>query len=291
MISLLLFITALVICIVAVVLLVFDSMKTQKYLEIQQQSDKYNLHLTETNDGKIVEKNNNKNNSNSNNNEKNDNNTKVNMDDYVLKSKLKPDVKCPNMTDYIKKTQIPSCKTCPDMDDYVKKTEVPSCPEPTDMSNYIHKNDINKYAKLSSAPLFDYKSMWHDAADMFNKHFKSHFDKMMDKKDELVVAIKETAKKHAANLKAKQKSKTNTKKIENNTNNKENEPVVKQPPTINTASYDMTRSNNEVRHVFPSSHYEKTTYGPPISDDKLRPANSLMCNGFSHKTTDSCYYY
>ena len=27
------------------------------------------------------------------------------MDDYVLKSKLKPDVKCPNMSDYIKKTQ------------------------------------------------------------------------------------------------------------------------------------------------------------------------------------------
>jgi hypothetical protein len=59
---------------------------------------------------------------------------------------------------------------------------MPSCPEPTDMSNYIHKNNIDKYAKAStSAPLFDYKSMWHDAADAFKKHFKSHFDKMSGK--------------------------------------------------------------------------------------------------------------
>jgi autotransporter adhesin len=123
MISLLLFITALVICIIVVVLLILDAMKTQKYFEIQQQFDKYNLHLTETNDGKIVEKTNN-NNNNTNGNNSSNNSKKVNMDDYVLKSKLKPSIKCPDMTDYIKKTQIPSCKTCPDMDNYVKKTDI-----------------------------------------------------------------------------------------------------------------------------------------------------------------------
>ena len=62
-------------------------------------------------------------------------------------------------------------------------------------SNYIHKNDIDKYAKPESAPLFDYKSMWNDAADAFNKHFKPHFNKMMEKTDELVASVNKTAKK------------------------------------------------------------------------------------------------
>ena len=156
------------------------------------------------------------------------------------------------------------------MDDYVKKTDIPSCPEHTNMSNYIHKNDIDKYAKPVSAPLFDYKSMWHDAADAFNKYFKSHFNKMMEKTDELVVAINKTAKKHMT--KPKDNVKTNTKKVKN-TNN------VEIQPTINNASYDMNSNNNE------------TDIHSPISDNKLRPANSLVGNGFSHKKTDSCYYY
>ena len=261
MISLLLFITALVICIIVVVLLILDAMKTQKYFEIQQQFDKYNLHLTETNDGNIVEKTNN-NNNNTNGNNSSNNSKKVNMDDYVLKSKLKPSIKCP------------------DMDDYVKKTDISSYPEPTDMSNYIHKNNIDKYAKPISAPLFDYKSMWHDAADAFNKHFKSHFNKMMEKKDELVVAINKTAKKYMTNPKPKNNVKTNTKQVKTNTKKVKNPNNAGKQPTINNASYDMNSNNNETN-----------TYSLPIIDNKLRPANSLMGNGLSHKKTDSCYYY
>ena len=78
------------------------------------------------------------------------------------------------------------------MDDYVKKTDI-HLSEPTNMSDYIHKNDIDKYAKPESAPLFDY--MWNDAADAFNKHFKPHFNKMMEKTDELVASVNKTARK------------------------------------------------------------------------------------------------
>ena len=42
--------------------------------------------------------------------------------------------------------------------------------------------------------------------------------------------------------------------------------------------------------MYCQDHIMATEY-TSISDNKLRPANSLMCNGISHKTTDSCYYY
>ena len=78
--------------------------------------------------------------------------------------------------------------------------------------------------------------------------------------------------------KLKDDTKTNTEKVENQSK-------------INNASYDMSRNNNEECNVLPRSYYKTTEYSLSISDNKLRPANSLMCNGISHKTTDSCYYY
>lgn len=150
-----LFVVVLIICSCSLTLLVFDALEGDKLFRLEQQSDLHNKFL-KIEDGKIKEK--------FENNKKKT--KKIDITKYVLKSRLKPDKKCPEINKHISKTKIPDCKTCPDMDDYIRKTEVPSCPTPPDMSNYIHKNDINK------------KPFWHhliDMADMFKKHFMKHY--------------------------------------------------------------------------------------------------------------------
>ena len=156
-----LFVFVLVICACSLTLLAFDALEGEKLFRLEQQSDLHNNFL-KMEDGKIKEKFE---------NNKQKKTKKIDITKYVLKSRLKPDKKCPRINQHIPKTKIPDCKTCPDIDDYIRKTEVPSCPAPPDMSNYIHKNDI---------PKPESKPFWHHLtgiADMFKKHFVKYYPK------------------------------------------------------------------------------------------------------------------
>lgn len=156
-----LFVLVLIICASALIMLVFDALESDKMFKLEQQKDLHDQILKMEN-GQIKEKFE---------NEKNKQTKKIDITKYMLKSKLKPDKKCPETNKLLEKTKIPDCKTCPDMDDYIKKTEVPSCPPPPDMSNYIHKNDISKQES---------KPVWHHLmgiADMFKDYFMKHSPK------------------------------------------------------------------------------------------------------------------
>jgi hypothetical protein len=151
-----LFIFVLIVCACALTLLAFDALEGEKIFRLEQQSNLQNKFL-KMEDGKIQEKFENK----------RKKTKQIDITKYLLKSRLKPDKKCPSVNEYIPKTKVPTCKTCPDMDDYVRKTEIPSCPSPPDMSNYIHKNDIPK-------------PFWHHLtgiANMFKKHFMKYYPK------------------------------------------------------------------------------------------------------------------
>ena len=153
-----LFVLVLIICSCSLTLLAFDALEGEKIFRLEQQGDLHNKFL-KIEDGKIQEQFENK----------RKKTKKIDITKYMLKSKLKPDKKCPEVNEYIPKTKVPTCKTCPDIDDYVRKTEIPSCPTPPDMSNYVHKNDIPKP-----------KPFWHHLtglADMFKKHFMKYYPK------------------------------------------------------------------------------------------------------------------
>jgi hypothetical protein len=154
-----LFVLVLIICACSLTLLAFDALEGEKIFRLEQQSDLHNQFLKMEN-GQIKEK-------FENNRQKKT--KKINITKYILKSRLKPDKKCPEINEHIPKTKVPACKTCPDIDDYVRKTEIPSCPAPPDMSNYVHKNDVPKP-----------KPFWHHLtgiADMFKKHFMKYYPK------------------------------------------------------------------------------------------------------------------
>ena len=154
-----LFVLVLIICACSLTLLAFDALEGEKIFRLEQQSDLHNQFLKMEN-GQIKEK-------FENNRQKKT--KKINITKYILKSRLKPDEKCPEINEHIPKTKVPACKTCPDIDDYVRKTEIPSCPAPPDMSNYVHKNDVPKP-----------KPFWHHLtgiADMFKKHFMKYYPK------------------------------------------------------------------------------------------------------------------
>lgn len=156
--SIVLFILVLIVCSSSLTLLAFDALEGEKMFRLEQQSDLHNK-ILKMEDGKIQEKFENK----------QKKTKKIDITKYILKTRMKPDQKCPNINEYIPKTKIPTCKTCPDIDDYVRKTEIPSCPAPPDMSNYVHKNDI---------PKPNPKPFWHHLtglADMFKKHFMKHY--------------------------------------------------------------------------------------------------------------------
>jgi hypothetical protein len=146
--------------------LAFDSIEGEKLLKLEEQNKLHNQFLKLEN-GKIKEQFEN----NNNNNKKNSEN--VDLSKYILKSKLKPDKKCPDLKDFVSKLHVPTCKTCPDMDGYLKKTEIPTCPPPTDMSQYVHVDDLNK----------DKKPFWHhlmEIADTFKKHFIKNIPKPIE---------------------------------------------------------------------------------------------------------------
>ena len=154
-----LFVFVLIVCACSLTLLAFDALEGETLFRLEQQSDLHNQFL-KMEDGKLKEK-------FENNRQKKT--KKIDITKYILKSRLKPDKKCPEVNEHIPKTKVPTCKTCPDIDDYVRKTEIPSCPAPPDMSNYVHKNDIPKP-----------KPFWHhltSLADMFKKHFMKHYPK------------------------------------------------------------------------------------------------------------------
>jgi hypothetical protein len=159
MFSIILFICVLIICACVLTLLAFDALEGEKSFRLEQQSNLHNQFL-KMEDGQIKEQFE---------NDKTKKTKKIDISKYILKSRLKPDNKCPKINKHIPKTKVPTCKTCPDMDDYINKTEVPTCPTPPDMSNYIHKNDIPNP-----------KPFWHHLtgmASMFKTHFMKYYPK------------------------------------------------------------------------------------------------------------------
>ena len=92
----LLFIFVLIICASSLTLLTFDAIEGEKLFRLEQQSDLHNQFL-KMEDGKIKEKF----------EIIRKKNKKIDITKYVLKSRLKPEKKCPEIKKHISKTKIP----------------------------------------------------------------------------------------------------------------------------------------------------------------------------------------